>query len=125
MTASGAVKMVPIIRGARSPPRKPPGGEPIKREEPERERDIDHRDCAGGLVVRFLDRLVIDQERQRDDALGADEQDDPEFVDGKEQAKAAASDRGGKGGWQNDAAHDPPGLGSEKTGEFDLALVDK
>ena len=32
--------------------------------------------------------------------LAADEEHDPELIDGKEQAEAAASDRGGKRGWQ-------------------------
>src|SRR5580698_4147863 len=120
MTASGARKMMPMSKAARShtikrPERdqtsmrsasEPSRREPIERKEAERERDIDQGDGAGALIVGLLDRLVIDQERQRDDAFGADEQHDPELVDGKEQAEAAAGDRGRKGSGQNDAAHD-------------------
>src|ERR1700741_1724881 len=60
----------------------------IERVERQRQRDVDQRDDAGGGVVALLDSLVIDQERQGDDAFGTDEQHDAELIDGEEQAAA-------------------------------------
>src|SRR5690348_3020622 len=67
-------------------------GDSIERIEPERQADIDDGDDAGRGVVEFLDRLVVDQQRQGDDVLGADEKDDAELVDRQQQAEAAAGE---------------------------------
>ena len=80
--------------------------EAVEAEQPERQRDVHDRDGAGRRVVGFLDRLVVDQQRQRDDALGADEQHDAEFVDRQQQAQAAAGEQRRHRGRQDDLAHD-------------------
>src|ERR1700676_2064741 len=61
--------------------------ETVKRQ---RQHDIDDGDGAGGRVVTLLDRFVVNEQRQRDHALGTDEQDDAELVHGQQQAQAAA-----------------------------------
>src|SRR5258708_35765715 len=69
-------------------------GDTIEAEQGQGKKYVDQRDGAGRRVVGFLDRLIVDQQRQGDDAFGADEQDDAEFVDGEQQAKAAARQQG-------------------------------
>src|SRR5579883_3580918 len=100
-------------------------GEAVEREEAERQTDIGDGDDASRGVVELLDRLVVDEERQGDDVLGADEENDAEFVDGEQQAEAAAGEEGRERRRQDDLADDAERAGAEAARHLDLRGLDE
>src|SRR5215470_8978413 len=98
---------------------------PVTEVQDDRQHDVDEGDDAGRGVVKLLDRLVVDQERQRGHALGADEQDDAELVDREEQAEAPAGEERRKRRRQDDLADDAEEAGAEAGGDLDLRRLDQ
>src|SRR6185437_11635068 len=72
--ASAQVSARPVLDQTSTPAPEVRDDEAVQRIERDRQRDVDDRDDAGGRVIELLDRLVVDQKRQRDHVLRADEQ---------------------------------------------------